>query len=110
MTVKLNQAALALLLETQDGPVGLLVRRQAEQVTENAKANARIIMTRYPSAADAVGFSIGEDLQAVIGVRNEGSISEYLADKALGRVNARSEEKWPGIGWLKAAAIEGLGD
>jgi hypothetical protein len=110
MTIRLNEVALTALLDAQDGPVGLLVQRRAAATAEVAKANARIIMTRYPPAAEAVGYSIGENLQAVIGIRDEGSMSQYLADKAMGRVNARSEERWPGVGWLKAAAIEGLGD
>lgn len=109
MTLKLNQAALTVMLESREGPVGRLVQRRAEAAAVAAVGNARTIMWRKPGAADAVDMAMDDQLHAVIGIRDQGSISQYLADKALGRVNARSAEQWPVDGWLKAALREEFG-
>ncbi len=105
MTVKLNNIALTALLTARDGPVGLLVEHHAENILADAKANASTIMHRKPDAADAVRMHMDDNLRAIIGVIDTGSIARYLAEKSLGRVASRSEELWP-QGWLKAAFDE----
>lgn len=108
MTVKLNQAALAALLDTQDGPVGLLVQRKAAEVVEQARVNAGFIMHRYPPAVESIDFAMSEGPQAVVGVHDDGKKSSvYLADKAAGKITPRSPELFA-EGWLKAA-LRGFG-
>ena len=105
--MRLNETALTALLDTQDGPVGLLVERKAREVVFEARANARTIMHRYPPAAEAVGFDLSPGPRAVVGVRDDGSMAEYLADKALGKITPKSPELFA-EGWLKAA-LRGFG-
>ena len=57
-------------------------------------------MHRYPTAADAVDYRMVSGTEAVDGVRDEGSISRYLAAKA-----AREREQ----GWLHAAVSDAFG-
>lgn len=109
MTVKLNNLALTALLESSEGPVGLLVQRKASEVAAIAKANAATIMERFPQAADAVDSVPGDSNSSVIGIRDQGSISQYLAAKAAGNVQARSAELWPEDGWLVAALRDVFG-
>lgn len=108
MSPKINEAALNTLLHTQNGPVGLLVERKAREVTSKARRNARIIVHRHPPAAEAVGFDLLPGPRAVVGVRGHGSIAQYLADKAAGKITPRSPELFA-EGWLKAA-LRGFGD
>jgi hypothetical protein len=81
----LNEAALARLLHSEDGPVGRLVRRKAEEVVAAARLNARTIMHRMPEADwEAVAAAIDFEqhgTEATIGIRDEGSVSRYLAAK-----------------------------
>lgn len=98
MTVQLNEAALQALLGSREGPLGQFVERQAQQVVDNAKTNARIIMHRFPPAAEAIDVAITEDLRAIIGIKDEGSMSRYLAAKAAK----------PGETWF-ISALQGFG-
>ena len=79
--MKINKQALAALLHSRDGPVGQLVERRAQEVTAAAQRNAAVIMHRQPNVVSAMTFGT----EAVVGIRNEVPISEYLAAKAAPR-------------------------
>ena len=85
-----NEAALARLLQSPDGPVGREVARRAEEIVTAARSNARIILHRLPDdtfadVAAAIDFEMSRtgdgEIAATIGIRDEGSISRYLSDK-----------------------------
>ena len=80
MTVRLNEVALSALLDTQEGPVGQDLQRRAQAVTALARENVAFIMHRVPGVAQDVDY-VMQGSQAVIGIRDAGSISEYLVDK-----------------------------
>jgi hypothetical protein len=72
VTVVLNQPALHFLLESQSGPVGIDLRRRAEQVTRLAEQNASgpIIGIETGDLHSGIKFTIsadGEGLFASIG-------------------------------------------
>jgi hypothetical protein len=82
MTVVLNEFALAALLESEQGPVGRDLRRRAERVTQLAREKVGFIMIRSTIDVSAdVDFRIEGGPQAVIGIKDTGSISRYLAEK-----------------------------
>ncbi len=54
-------------------------------------------MHRFPAAAEAVDYEMVSGTEAVVGIRNEGPISEYLSGKAV------REGKQ---GWLHRAVAE----
>lgn len=109
MTVKLNNFALEALLESSQGPVGLLVQRKADEVLANARGNAALIMHRNPSVVNDIDTAPGDGNSVVIGVRpsSTGRIAQYLADKAAGLIEPRSDELFV-EGWL-VAALRGFG-
>ena len=107
MTVTLNELALTELLDTPQGPVGLFVQQQTAGVLTQAKANAVVIMHRYPQAVDDIDAAQGDGNSMIIGVRPNKSIADYLAKKAAGLVQAKSEELFE-EGWL-VAALRGFG-
>jgi hypothetical protein len=82
--ITLNEPALALLLESENGPVGLDLRRRAERVTVLARQKVDVIMARSSvNVAADVDFRIDPGPQAVIGIRPSGSIADYLAEKEV---------------------------
>lgn len=82
MNVTLNESALRALLESERGPIGQEIRKRAETVVEVARQNVNVIMARSPiNVSPDVDFEIRPDLSAVIGIRNTGSITQYLAAK-----------------------------
>jgi hypothetical protein len=84
MSVTLFEPALRFLLEDQDGPVGIDLRRRAEIITRLAEANVQHIITTAPDGIVGYEISNGElGLQAEIGVVGEGRWSSYLASKEL---------------------------
>lgn len=89
MTVVLNNAALAVLLESQEGPVGRFIERQAARIVEQARQNVRGYFASAPSLN--VDQDVGSDMDgstAVIGIRDAGSKSRRLARaQADGKVN-----------------------
>ena len=93
---EINEAALVALLESHEGPVGRLVEQKAQEVTAAAQRNAATIMHRYPEVVSAIDYE-QHGTEAVVGIRDEGSISEYLAAKA-----AREGDQ----GWLRRAVTE----
>lgn len=107
MTIKLNQFALTQLLDAEDSPVGLAIQRRADEVVAQAKLNAGLIMHRYPQAVNDIDSAPGDGNAVVIGVRPGRSSADYLAKKAAGLVQARSEELFE-EGWL-VAALRGFG-
>ncbi len=84
MTVVLNNAALAALLETEEGPVGRFTQRVAEAVVVEAQRNVRGYFGTAPSlfgrVDDDVDFEM-EGSSAVIGIRDEGNKANRLAAK-----------------------------
>ena len=95
--MKINEQALAALLHSREGPVGRLVEHKAQEVTAAARRNAAVIMHRQPSVVSAINYQMVSGTEAVVGIRDEGSISEYLAAKAV-----REGEQ----GWLHQAVTE----
>ena len=77
-----NEAALDFLLENPAGPVGLDLRRRAENITRLVRANAtKILEEMDPGLVDYVIVSGDDGLQAIIGVEGTGRYSSYLAAK-----------------------------
>jgi hypothetical protein len=99
--MKINQPALEKLLASREGPVGQLVERKGQDVTVVARRNAASIMHRYPSAAEAIDYRMVSGTEAVVGIRDEGPISKYLAAKAV-----REGEQ----GWLLRAVADTFPD
>lgn len=94
MTVILNEAAIAALLETEEGPVGRFVARVAEAVVVQAQQNVR---TYFATATTLnVDQDVGFDMEgstATIGIKDAGNKSRRLARyQAEGSVN-----------WLRSA-------
>lgn len=82
MNIVLNETALQLLLESEAGPVGREIRERAERVLEGSRRRVGIIMQRSSvNVAADVDLELRPDLSAVIGIRDVGSISRYLAAK-----------------------------
>lgn len=111
MTVELNEVALAALLDSERGPVGLLTAAATDLVKSRAVENAKFIMHSTPVSMDAlVGseVSVGAlGVEGVVGVAESGqSIADYLEAKAI-------REKGSGTpgDWLAGAArsLEELG-
>lgn len=85
----LNEAALAALLETEEGPVGRFVERTAERIAGQAQQNVRAYFAGAPSlnVDQDVGFSM-DGSTAVIGIRDAGPKARRLARaQAQGKVN-----------------------
>jgi hypothetical protein len=99
--MKINEQALYRLLESPDGPVGQLVERKAAEITQTARQNAAAIMHRQPSVVSAIDYTMTAGTEAVIGIRNEGPISEYLAEKAVREGQA---------GWLLRAVRDAINE
>ena len=94
MTVILNEAAIAALLETEEGPVGRFVKDLAERIVVQAQQNVRTYFATAPtlSVDQDVGFDM-EGSTATIGIKDAGSKSRRLAKyQAEGSVN-----------WLRSA-------
>ena len=84
MSVILNEAALAALLETQDGPVGRFVDRVAEAVVVEAQTEVKNYFGTAPSLHGRVDQEVDHEMQgstAVIGVRDGGNKAQRLAAK-----------------------------
>lgn len=99
MSVILNESAIRLLLETDTGPVGLAVRRRAEDVRDNARNGVREIMANSSiDPSGAVDFQMIGDATAIVGIRDEGKVSRYLDEKAA------RESEVGGLGdWMRNA-------
>lgn len=81
MTVTLNEAALKLLLDTQEGPVGQFVQGVALQVERQAQQNVR---DYFHSAIPALTVDQDVDVlmsgsDALVGIKNRGRKSQRLA-------------------------------
>lgn len=88
MTVTLNQAALELLLNTEDGPVGRFVAEQAEIVVDEARQNVREYYRKAPSltVAENVNY-VMDGSSAIIGIEEDRRKSKYLAQiQSQGRI------------------------
>lgn len=83
MTVVLNEVALSVLLDSQAGPVGQRLDSLANEVVTRARTRVQNIMARSAVVVvDDVDYEITENpLQAIIGIRETGSITRYLARK-----------------------------
>lgn len=89
MSVTLNEPALRLLLETEEGPVGRHVAGLAFQITQQAQRNVRGYFISAPSldVDQDVGFDM-EGSSAVVGIRDGGRKARRLArNQAEGTVN-----------------------
>lgn len=108
MSFKLNEQALNALLVSEEGAVGRHIKSKAEDVVGQGQANVLRIMHGLPSAASDVAFD-QEQTRAVVGVKQGGKASDYLARKAIpGLVKSKSEELWA-EGWLKNALDKAFG-
>lgn len=90
MTVILNEAALRVLLDTQEGPVGRFVEQVALQVERQAQQNVRdYFHTAIPALTvdqDIDVVMIGSD--AIVGIKPSGRKSLRLADlQSTGTLN-----------------------
>ncbi len=77
-----NEAALHRLLDDEQGPVGLELKRITENVTALVRANATKILEEMPPSV--IDYEISSDdngLQAVIGMTGQGRWGKYLAAK-----------------------------
>jgi hypothetical protein len=92
--MKINDAALATLLDSREGPVGQHVEAQVQAVTDQAKENVQKIMHRVPGVEDSVGYDVQEGLRFIIGISDNGDIERYLALKAARETTS---------GWLSGA-------
>jgi hypothetical protein len=85
MSVTLNEAALQFLLESPAGPVGEDLRRRAEVVTGNYQTVINVVWENQdPALNPRADYEVDvgdEGLQAEIGIRFHGRISEYMARK-----------------------------
>ena len=82
MSLVFNEAALNFLLENPAGPVGLDLRRRAENITSLVRDNATKIIEEMDPGLIQYEIRSGEDgLEAVIGVEGVGRMSTYLAAK-----------------------------
>ena len=81
--IRLNEVALRQLLESPLGPVGRDLEERAEQITRRARTRVGIITARSSvEVENDVDFVLtANPLQAVIGIRDTGSITRYLAAK-----------------------------
>ena len=84
MTVVINEAAIAALLETQEGPVGRFVERVAQAVVEVERQNVRNYFGNAPSLHGSVDQEVDlqmEGSSAVVGIRDGGRKAQRLAQK-----------------------------
>jgi hypothetical protein len=89
MTVVLNEAALAALLSSQEGPVGRFVEGIAERVVLQAQQNVRSYFASSPTldVDQDIGLSM-DGSQATVGIRDAGTKARRLADaQAQGQIN-----------------------
>lgn len=96
MEVGINPAGLRALLESETGPVGIEIQYRAAATVHFARRNVAIIMDRSPIPVEQdVDYEIQHDLSAIIGIRDRGSITRYLDEKAK-----REPDSWmlPALG------------
>ncbi len=69
MAVALNEAAIAILLNSPDGPVGIDLRRRAQRVEDRARANASgpIISEQLGELLGALHSGVREDERGLVG-------------------------------------------
>ena len=71
MSVILNEAAIALLMETEEGPVGLFVRREADKVADAMRNDVRsYFVGANTGVEDDVDVSM-DGSTATVGLRND---------------------------------------
>src|SRR5688500_16708952 len=84
MSVTLFEPSLRFLLEDQDGPVGIDLRRRSEIITRLVEQNAQHIIIQLPDGIVGYEISNGDlGLQSEIGIVGTGRWSNYLASKEL---------------------------
>jgi hypothetical protein len=76
---KINDIAIEALV--QDAGVRSHMAGEAQKVVDLARERAAVIMHRYPKVVEAIDFTIDDHGRAIVGIRDEGSISRYLAEK-----------------------------
>ncbi len=84
MSVILNEAALAALLETQEGPVGRFVERVSEAVVVEAQTEIKNYFGTAPSLHGRVDQEVDSEMQgssAVVGIRDGGNKAQRVAAK-----------------------------
>lgn len=89
MSVILNEPALAVFLDSEEGPVGEYVSTLAAAITTRAQQNVRAYFASAPSldVDQDVGFDM-EGSTAIIGIQDAGSKSRRLAQaQSEGRIN-----------------------
>ncbi len=88
MSLIFNEAALANLLESPDGPLGIKVRFVAETITQNYQGVIDKVWENQPAMvrpqADYVIDSGDFGLQAEIGMPDAGRVTQYMGKK-MGR-------------------------
>lgn len=88
MEVGINPDGLRSLLESPTGPVGIEVQIKAAHVVAVARRNVAIIMDDFSTKSNIsvegdIDYTLGNNLDAVIGIRETGSVTRYLAKKEL---------------------------
>ena len=89
MTVVLNEAVLARLLETQDGPVGRHVEGKAQEVVQAAQQNLRTYFAGAPTVGvdRDVGYLM-DGSSALVGIVESGGKAARMAQaQQEGKVN-----------------------
>ena len=81
MSVTLNFPALEALLETEQGPVGRDIAQRTERIILDARRRVNIIMARSPVPISQAVDSVQVGTRSIIGIRDQGKIAHYLADK-----------------------------
>lgn len=87
MSLILNEAALNSLLESPDGEVGRLLDRVSNHIAGRYEAVIGVVWENQdPFLTPKVDYEIvhaDNGIQATIGIVDEGSVSEYMADKMV---------------------------
>lgn len=87
MSLVFNEAALNFLLQDPDGPIGRKLERVSNHIAGRYEAVIGVVWENQdPFLQPRVDYDIGNGangLQSVIGIVDEGSLSEYMAHKMV---------------------------
>lgn len=95
MAIRLNEAALRFLLEDEGGPVGIDLKRRAENITAIYRQNVMNIVPAFGEHGGDVDYAIeavDEGLRAVIGINPGDSESTRMADYLASKVEREPEK------------------
>jgi hypothetical protein len=95
VSVRLNEAALHFLLEDEAGPVGIDLRRRAQNIAVIYRQNVMNIVPAFGEHGGDVDFAIEDSddgLRAVIGINPGDSESSRMADYLAAKVEREPEK------------------